>query len=346
MMRSIMIVSSLPLGARRIWRIARMFFPRISKPVHQIVSACLTAGVTAVLCGAGLAQDSTDSRLPEAARLALRARAGDSVKMEGGRKITTHIHLEVISSEFTNESNVRDTSSYQFRGSGPNGSLRFEAHDSSRATTVNNSGLAVKPIAVSVSGLYTLKPNLDLIKSVPLAVSKKGSSQQLAVSGGINFFGVVRFPDKALKSGDSWSGTARITDGSELKGITLRYESTLAGFEMYQSFPCARVETNYSYKGPLPGIEAQVRKQLPAGSKVTSDGQLTGTETTYYVLDRGWPLNDQAKITVALNLSLTAKGQSLEVGGTIDTESHNAVVGYPAYDPSLVPKAVSTAPAP
>ncbi len=96
----------------------------------------------------------------------------------------------------------------------------------------------------------------------------------------------------------------------------------------------------------MPGVEAQVRKQLPKDSKVSSSGQLTGSETTYYVLDRGWPLNDEAKLTVVLNLSLTAKGQTLEVGGTVDTDSHAAVSGYPAYDPSLVPKAAAVAPAP
>lgn len=159
-------------------------------------------------------------------------------------------------------------------------------------------------------------------------------------------FGSIRFPDKVLKSGDSWTGTLTITQAADLQGITLHYDSTLAGFEMYQGFPCARVETNFSYDGPLPGIEAQARKQLPAGSKIKATGQLTGSETSYFALDRGWSLNDQMKLTVAVNVSLTAKGQAVEVGGTINIDRHEDVTGYPAYDPSLVPKVAAASGAP
>lgn len=45
------------------------------------------------------------------------------------------------------------------------------------------------------------------------------------------------------------------------------------------------------------------------------------------------------KMSVVLNFSITSKGQTLEFGGTIDSEGQAAVTGYPDYDPALVPKA-------
>ena len=293
---------------------------------------------------AAIAQDA--SRLPESARLALRARSGDQIKMEGDRKVTTHIHLEAVSSEFSSEAIAKGSTNYQFRGRGSIGTMMFAVTDTITTNMTNSSNQPVKPTVFRAASLYTVRPNLEVIRSTPIGVAnKKTGTSANTGSSASGMFGVIRFPDKVLKSGDTWSGNISVTNNSDLRGISMHFEATVAGFEMYQGFPCARVETNYSYKGPLPGVEAQVRKQIPAGSKLASEGQLTGTETTFYALDRGWPLNESAKITVALALTVTVNGQMLEVGGTIDTDSHSAVVGYPTYDPSLVPKvAASTAP--
>ena len=153
-----------------------------------------------------------------------------------------------------------------------------------------------------------------------------------------NLFGVVRFPDKEVKTGDTWSGSAVVPSGPALKGVSVHFDSTIAGFEMYQNLPCVRVETNFTYTGPLPELEIRVRKQVPKRAKVSGIGVLTGSQTTYYALDRGWPLNDQIKLTLALSFSVTLNGQTVDVGGTSDAEVHIAATGYPDYDPSLVPK--------
>ena len=219
----------------------------------------------------------------------------------------------------------------------------FDVRGAATATTMASGGPQAKPIVVKVAGTYTVKPSKEIVKAVPLATTpKRAPAGANSVTGsGQGIFGPIRFPERALKAGDTWSGSIPVAENADLKGITMHYESTLVGFEMYQSFPCARVESNLSYKGTMPGIDAQIRKQVPAGSKLTSVGELTGTLTSYYVLDRGWAMNESAKINVILNISVTVNGRAIEFGGTIDTDQHSAVVGYPAYDAALVPKAGS-----
>jgi len=296
------------------------------------------------------AQDTPDPRLPGAAKLALRGKAGDTVKMEGKRKVDTRIHFEALQVEFSAESTVKDNSTYEYRGPGPNGTLQIEAHGTTRVTVTNAVGQSAKPITSSRSILCTVRSNLEMVKATPLGTTR-GSKQvghTLATAPTVvvsQSFGLVRFPDKPVKAGDTWSGTVTITEADDLRGATLHYTATVVGFEMYQSFPCAHVEVNFNYHGPLPAIEAQSRKTLPKGSKVSCTGDLTGSETAYYVLDRGWPLNDQTKLTVALNLVVTANDKQFEVGGTIDVDDHSAVTGYPPYAPALVP-AVASSPSP
>ncbi len=195
-------------------------------------------GLAAVAFAPVLAQDSTDPRLPQTVRLALRARAGDTIRMESGHKTITHIHLEAVASEFSTETSARSNTSFLFRGRGANGTMQFELRDTTRLTTSNTGGIAVKPVTVSEAGIFTFSPNLSVIKRVPLSAGKKatGSQPKLANTGRVSF-GVIRFPDRVLKAGDTWSGSAVIAEGSALDGITLHYDATLAGIEMYQSFP-------------------------------------------------------------------------------------------------------------
>lgn len=315
-----------------------------SIPCHCAIGVAVV--VMGILSMAARAQDSADSRLPESARLALRAKPGDLVKMQGEQRVTTHIHLEAITSEFSTESHVKDNSSFEYRGRGANGTLQFDIRSTSISTVTTSGGQAPKSITRHSAGLYTVKPNMEVVRLEAASGTQKSGSRPAvsARSGAKQVFGVVRFPDRALKSGDSWSGSMLVTDVSDISGITVNYQATLVAFELYQNFPCARVETTYSYKGRLPSIEAQIRKGLPAGAKLTDSGELTGTETTYYALDRGWPLNDEAKVTVALNFTLTTDKGALEFGGTIDTDSHSGVSGYPAYDASLVPKSAILSP--
>jgi hypothetical protein len=298
------------------------------------------AAATLVFGSRAIAQESGDAKLPAAAKLALRARSGDKVRMEGQRKVTTHIHLEALLSEFSTETLVKEATSYQYNGRGPNGTLQIEMRDTASVTATNPLGQTVKPTVIHQAVLCTVKPNLEVVKTTTL--SSTTAAKHAIASGSYSTsnamsFGAIRLPDRVLKPGDSWSGQVPMTMNDDLKGTTLSYQATLIGFEMYQSFPCAHVDVNYSYKGRLPAIDAQVRKSLPKATKVESEGQLTGTETVYYVLDRGWPLNDQIKLTIAVNLMITANNQTLEVGGTIELDEHSAVNAYPPYNPSLVP---------
>jgi hypothetical protein len=305
------------------------------------------AAVTIVAGSRAVAQESGDGKLPEAAKLALRAKSGDMVKMEGQRKVTAHIHLEALLSEFSTETLVKDDTSFQFRGRGPNGTLQIEIRDNVKVTATNAIGQAVKPTVVHQAAIYTVKPNLEVVKTTALtpASASKSTAAYAANSAGLNSdFGAIRLPDKTLKPGDMWTGQVPMRLNDDLKGTTLSYQATLIGFEMYQSFPCAHVEVNYSYKGRLPAIDAQVRKSLPKATKVESEGQLTGTETVYYVLDRGWPLNAQLRLTIAINLTITANNQTLDVGGTLELDEHSAVNAYPPYDPSLVPSVTTPSP--
>ncbi len=149
-------------------------------------------------------------------------------------------------------------------------------------------------------------------------------------------FGAITFPNRVLRPGDTWTGHVRLPQHDALGGALLTYKTTLTGFEMYQEFPCAHVEVTYAYKGPVPGIDAQVRQSLPNGVTFTGSGELSGTETAYYALDRGWALNDQTRLSIELRYTVTANGNQLEVGGTIDAEDTSAVTGYPGFDPGLV----------
>jgi hypothetical protein len=318
------------------------------RSASSFVFCCALALVGATVIGfspAAGAQDVTDPRLPEAARLALRAKPGDVVKMVGNRKSSSHIHLEVLLTEVTTEYVVNDNTTFQYQGRGPNSTMQFAMQATGRGTISSSGGVASKPVSTHVAVTYTVKPNMDVVKrSAVTATAKSGGKtvkESTAEFGG--FLGTIRLPDRALKTGDAWSGSFTSTGNDDLRGITLSYQSTLAGFEMYQSFPCARVETNYTYNGPMPAINAQIRKLLPKGATLSGGGQLTGTETALYALDRGWPMSDHFKLTVGLNFTVTTKDGAVEFGGTIEADSNNAVSGYPPYDASLVPKVVGMA---
>jgi hypothetical protein len=270
--------------------------------------------------------------------------------MEGTRKVATRIHFEALQMEFSTETTGTDNSTYEYRGSGPNGALQIGVRGTTRLTVTDAAGQPARRITASRAMLCTVKSNLELVKTASLgsAASSKQAARKAGAAPTVTVaqsFGLIRFPDKPVKAGDTWSGTVTITEGDDLRGATLHYTATVVGFEMYQSFPCAHVEVNFNYHGPLPAIDAQARKSLPKGSKMTSVGDLTGSETTYYVLDRGWPLNDQMKLTVALNVVVTTPERQFEVGGTIDVDDHSAVTGYPPYAPALVP-AVASSPSP
>ena len=317
-----------------------LFHPR--QLAYTTLFACIAAG----LCAAATSQDAAEGKVPGAARLALRAKAGDVVKMEGDRKVTTHIHLEAVSLELSTETGVKDQGVYQYRGRGPNGTLQIELHETARVSATNTVGQALKQKVVQRAALCTVKPNMDVVKMVPVPskVPSKDSAGRAPLTGANQAFSSIRFPERALKPGDSWSGLVPIVQEDDLKGVTLTYHATVIGFEMYQNFPCAHVEVIYTYQGALPAIEAQIRKSLPKGSSVAGGGELTGTETSYFVLDRGWSLNDEVKLNIALHFTITINGRQQEVGGTIDANVHSAVTACPAYDPSLVPAVGSASP--
>src|SRR5438105_814800 len=102
-------------GSQRMFISKPSFGPRCL--IFMPLVVCL---ITAACCGAA-AQDTGDSKLPQAARLALRAKAGDVVKMEGDEKVATHFHLDALSIELSGDVGVKSQRSYQYRGRGPNG---------------------------------------------------------------------------------------------------------------------------------------------------------------------------------------------------------------------------------
>src|SRR5579862_7840583 len=128
----------------------------IGKPLLFALMFCAAGAKLPLTCAS--AQDTQGFPLPDSAKLALRARTGDLIKVETDEKVTTHIHLEAISGEFSSESTYKDNSSYVYKGRGPNGTLMFEAQAVVKGTTTNTSFGAEKPISARASGLYTLKP--------------------------------------------------------------------------------------------------------------------------------------------------------------------------------------------
>jgi hypothetical protein len=314
-------------------------------------SAFLTLWAGACLAGAALpvvAQES-DARLPEAAKLALRGRPGDVIRKQADVKSTTHLHLEALLSELTQESTHRDDVSFRYRGKGPNGALQLEVRGTTRLTNSDTNGQPHRQTITPRPVVFTVKPTLEIAKITPLS---GGTMRKRAATAAANStagseqltFGLVRFPDRVLKAGDTWSGTATLPALAELGYIPVSYNATLVAFEMYQSFPCARVEVSFSYNGALPKVEARIRKTAPKITKMTSMGHVTGLETVYYSLDRGWFLNDEIKVSSTIDFVVTVSGRTVEFGGTTDIESHAAVTAYPPYDPSLVPKVAAAPP--
>lgn len=315
----------------------------MERVIGTVAAAVLLLALTGVR--QARSQDSSGPQMPEAARLALRAKSGDVVKVEEDQKVSTRIHLEAFQTEITTETHAKTTGTYTYRGHGANSTLLFDLHESGKATISQSLAKGTNTISIGLSGLYAVKPDLTVVKRTGFTSYAKGAHAAEASidPGSIQVFGAARFPDRVLKPGDTWSGSVQVAGDPNLRGTTISYQASLAGFEMYQSFPCARVEVNYSYKGPLPGITAQIRKGLPKASQLSGSGDLSGSETIYYALDRGWPLSAQSRITVALNYSVTVNSQKVEFGGTIEAESRQSVTGYPPYEPSLVPKVAAGA---
>lgn len=247
-------------------------------PVLKRARRYVAAALALALGGPVSAQDAPSQALPEAARLALRGKAGDIVKMEGEQKVTTHLHLEALGGEYSTETSLKQQSVLTFRGRGPNGVLQIEEKNTARYAWTNTGGAPTQQGAVRSSGLYTIKPTLEVVKhvaqgAVPKSGAKSGSKgTQVVVSSSSNLVAGIRFPEKVVKAGDTWSGTTVVTEAGDFRGVSLHYTATLAGFEMYQSFPCAHVDVTYTYNGPMPAIEAQIRKRLPAGAKVAGSG--------------------------------------------------------------------------
>jgi hypothetical protein len=218
----------------------------------------------------------------------------------------------------------------------------WEVHLSGKTTTENTGGTPPKTTTARSAGIFTVKPNMEVVSNAPLA-SKAGHMTGASVANARpQLFGPVRFPDRVLKSGDTWSGSTPITGSSDLKGVTLAYTATVLGFEMYHDLPSAQIEIHYTYKGRVPAIEAQLHKLLPAGYKLTSSGDVGGSETIYYSLDRGWALNETIKLGVALRIVISTGKGDLEVAGSIDVDGHSIVTGYPAYDASMAPKVTAS----
>jgi hypothetical protein len=320
-------------------------------PLTAFIPSALTLTGIIILLGAqsAMAQDAGSNNLPDAAILALRGKPGDIVNMEATLKETTVFHLEALASEFSTESSAKQKITFVFRGKGPGGNLQLEVRGAAGKIETDANGKRTVTKIPASAALYTLKPSTVKVKVTPLSTNaskngkpaQAGSPQNPAAIG----FNPIPFPEKALKAGDSWSGRIAAGGGDpSMQGVIINYQANLVGFEMYQSFPCARVEYNFSYKGPFHGLEAQLLKQgAPKGGKISSIGQLTGSSTVYFTLDRGYPLDDNQKMNINVTFTLTANQRTLELGGSIDSDSHAAVTAYPAYEPSLVPTVSSDA---
>ena len=151
-----------------------MYFPQ-SPTLGGPLDLCAVIGALFGMSTPAQAQDSVEAHLPDSARIALRAKPGDLIKMLKKQTETTHIHLEQIASEFSEESTDTVNKSYEFRGSAPNGAMTFEYHDTEKSKGAAFGGDPTKTITTSTARIVTVKPNLDVVKTHPLERRRKAS---------------------------------------------------------------------------------------------------------------------------------------------------------------------------
>lgn len=299
--------------------------------------AVLILAILALFTGAGhpaAAQEAGDPEMPESAKLAIRARSGDIVKFVTDIKSTSHFHFDALQMESNLEAKSHTTSTFTYQGRSAAGEMKFGLLGSSTVIVESSVGAPASRKTAPFNLTAAIMPNGAFrVQQAAGAGSGKASlvsaqHPQPTVSG-------VTLPPRALKAGDTWSGTYPVQNVPELRGINLTYHATLVGFESYQGFPSARVEINVDYSGPMPALDAIARKQMPKGYTMRCTGKVTGSETNYYSLDRGWMLERQARYSTNATFNVVVNGQDIELGGTVDNEEHMAVTARPAYDKSL-----------
>jgi hypothetical protein len=129
----------------------------------------------------------------------------------------------------------------------------------------------------------------------PKAPSQLGG--ELDMSG---VLGAMGFPEKDLKTGDSWSGEAKFTI-PVMGEVVLKFTQTLKGMEKLRGRDCAVI--GFTFEAPL----------TMQHMGMSASGKMAGSGTTHFDVKNGVDVQTIGQIDQMMTVSGSAGGQSISM---------------------------------
>jgi hypothetical protein len=336
--------------------------PGKSACLYSLFSAGLTLCMAAASVGAQTkppVADTPKTKMPEVIRLEFRGKPGDTYKRKEISNEKRTFNLSVIDRHSNEQVQSVKNGVLHLRGRGPDNTLLLEVHNLGGKEERQEDGKKTEKAFPTADALFTLKPNLERIKAVPLekttarssspAAGKKGNGTKANVretlKNAVKAFDPLPFPDKILHVGDTWTGKIPDNpyDAEAQEGFVISYIAKLQALEVHRDTPCAKVEYTITYKGGLPGEEKLILKDMPANTKIVGGVELSGTIMEYYSLDRGALIDSYSNYKLMMKYTLPIKNPSsgevvqVNMDGGAEAKEHATATEFPPYDAALIP---------
>jgi hypothetical protein len=336
-------------------------------PSHTAIGVC-AAGLILCVFGSSLRAQTPpataqSSPVPsEPVLLSLRGKPGDTFTYTFFEHDDSDIKAGLGSFQIYNSERKQLSWTLRLRGFGPDKALLMEVHRASGQNIKENNGeYKTLPLAPAAA-LFTLSPDAHLLHIAALSAAPSSSTHQgihqsskaaaaaarnstiRSMSGAIEVFTPIPFPDKPVHVGDTWTGTYPINRFNPFAKNTEppSYTATLVAVETHRGVPCAKVEYKIEYNGDVPGVTESILQKMPAGSTLDGTAKLASSETVFYTLDRGAVMDLDTTIQVTLDYQAgipdpnTGVVHKVDLEGTITDSEKQSATKFPPPDSSLI----------
>jgi len=285
-----------------------------------VVVAVLVA--TMLLAGCA-ARKTDDTPIAESAGhdLAYKMPEGASLRYE----MTSAMTQTVVVRDQSAETETTSASALTVNSTGMrNGAYRLDVTIDDMKIDVTGPGGSFSPDLASVigqsfeMGLTAIGDEVDFPEHDAIQYDVGPAGKRSAVS----MFSMM-FPNVAgrpVEIGDTWTTTDGFTDEGDGFVMAIDFEAinTLAGFETFGGYECARITTMFT------GTTSAGWKEGPAD--VTSEGDIEGTSVWYFAPKEGILVSDATESTgTSTILAMTPEGE-MEIPATMVTKFETHIV--------------------